>query len=464
MRFVLLIAAFLFAAPTHAAVSVDSAAAALARASLLEQAGELVAARRAAQKAVAMGGGYAADVHAGWLSYRLGELDVALGHYQAARTAVPDGEEALLGETLVLALREDWPALREAAKALVGHHPTQSWGWVRLGLAALQQGEPEVARAAYRKALDVAPDLAEAYLGLGFVARSEGDGDAARALCRKAAPSLAEDDPRLAACLAPMRSTLTVTPSAWALVAGYTDYYTRNFVWSVAAETELRWANGFGGFVGVAVSRTRMRFETSDFTQVMPGAGVSYAWEDGLVGVGYLLAWQDGTDARTEHLAALEGRWWHGRWGVGADVAALVAPSEEVLLQGGVPLSWGRPDDVVGLTLTPTIQYWPQGADDLEGTFYVSGALAVAWRPMPWLSLEAGGWYGRRRSYAEPGGRFVWNSDDVLQGGARLDAAFHVAAPVWVTLRLRDDFGIEQGGRAYDFQLLTGQVGLAFVL
>jgi len=464
------------AAPTPALA--DTPAEALARATILEQAGELPAALRAARQAVALGGGYDAHVRAGWLAVRTADLPGALASYRAARAEVPVGEAALLGETLVLALREDWDALTPAARALVVAHPMQPWGWVRLGLAALQHGQLSRAREAYGTALQLRPDLVEARLGLGFVARAEGDLDAARPHCEWAAQQLPADDARVAACLAPPPSGATVVPSAWGMLAAYTDYYTRVLVWSGAAETEVLWDAGAALRVGLAVTRTRLRFEGDDFTQVLPGAGFSWRWADGAVGASYLFVWQSGAGAETQHVAALGGLGWLSDWGLGLDVAASVVPPDETTLQLDAHVAWGRPGAVVQIRFTPSVQWSPVEPDGstreagrgrrsggtAAGPPRVSAELGLVWRPLPWLALEAGGWYGRRSRYVEAGGRWTWNADDVFEGGARLGAVFRVTQPVALVLRLRDDVGIEQSGRVYGFQLLTAQLGVILTL
>jgi tetratricopeptide (TPR) repeat protein len=449
----------------------DTPADALARSVLLEQAGELPAARRVARQAVTLGGGYDAQVRVGWLSLQLADRDGARAAYRAALALRPEGEEALLGETLVLALDEDWDGLARAARALVGAHPYQPWGWIRLGLAALQRGELDRAGEAYATALELRADLVEARLGLGFVARARGDLPTARRHCEGAAAHLPADDARVAACLAEPARGVTVVPSAWGMVAGYSDYYTRDLVWAAAAETEVLWDEpGPALRIGLAVARTRLRFDGDDFTQVLPGAGFAWRAADWSLAAGYLFAWQSGAGASTEHVAALGALGWLGDWGLGLDAAATLVPGEDPLLQLDAHAGWGRPGAAFQVRLTPGVQWAPggdagtgrgrQAGSGSAGTLRVSGELALVWRPLPWLSLEAGGWYGRRSRHVEAGGRWTWNADDVFQGGARLGAVFQVAPPVALVLRLRDDFGIEQAGRAYDFQLLTAQLGV----
>ena len=460
LRPLLVLALGLVASPTTAA---ESAAELLVRAAFLERAGEPDAALRVAQRAVRAGGGHDAAVHAGWLSYRVGDTEGALAFYEQARQVRPDSASAGLGVTLVLATLERWDDLATVAESLVAQHPKQLWGWVRLGLAQLQRGYLDEADTAYGRALHVQPEHAEALLGLGFVARARGDEQTAREHCERAASALSPGDRRVVACLAPLPErgpSLTITPSVWGMFAGYTNVYVRDTVWSVAAETELQWASGPGMRLGLAYSQTELPLTDETFQQVMPGAGVWYVAPTWRIELGYQLLWKEPTDERTEHAAELSAGGLLGAgFGLGASVGT-VAASDRAVLQATPALTWSDAGGIVTLALRATVSWWANGDDDLQGTLHASGELGLTVVPLSWLAIDAAGWYGRRRSYLESGARWVWNTDDVLTGGWRLGLRFHVARPAWLFLRARHDVGIEQAGLEMDFHLITGQAGV----
>ena len=196
----------------------------------------------------------------------------------------------------------------------------------------------------------------------------------------------------------------------------------------------------------------------------MPGLWLGYLHERVHVGAGYLYIWANGPLARDEHVVDV---WtWApiGDWGAGVELAAPFS-SSTAALQVTPSFGWGPPGGVVAVALRPSLTWWARADDDaLLGALHVSGELALTLRPLAWLEIALSGWYGRRRSFVEGGGRWLWNTDDLFQGGGRLGLRFRATDALAILLQVRDDAGIERSGEEEEFHLITAQVGVALVL
>jgi tetratricopeptide (TPR) repeat protein len=94
----------------------------------------------------------------------------ALAAYDRALAAAPERLSAR-GRAAALALEiQDYPRAIEHLEPLVATQPAMAGAWVVLGRARQGTGAPEAAVEAFRAALELEPDNAEAHYGLGWVA------------------------------------------------------------------------------------------------------------------------------------------------------------------------------------------------------------------------------------------------------------------------------------------------------
>lgn len=157
-----------------------------------------------AQKAYLTALDYQADYDLAWLNLaRLSEerqdWPQAMTAYHLLLKHQSRHPEALLGMAELLRRQHRWQAAEEYYQQGLQHphlpHEVQARFWTQWGVLKQDQGELEMAREAHQKALQLAPDLADAWFNLGSIAQELGAFEAAQKHYQRAlkiAPSLAE--------------------------------------------------------------------------------------------------------------------------------------------------------------------------------------------------------------------------------------------------------------------------------
>jgi tetratricopeptide (TPR) repeat protein len=96
------------------------------------------------------------------------------------------GQQATLARASRLVKRNQAGAAVPILRELTRAHPESEIAWLGLGRALLQQGQPSRAEGAFRRAVGLAPDLAEGHFYLGVVLHQEGNPAGAAASFRRA--------------------------------------------------------------------------------------------------------------------------------------------------------------------------------------------------------------------------------------------------------------------------------------
>ena len=114
-----------------------------------------------------------------------GKLTQALPVYEEARRREPESVAAL--ERLAICLRnlKQYPLAEAALKQALARAPDAAT-WVQFGLVQLEQGRTQEAIAAFEKAIQIDPEMAEAYNSAGAVWLETGDSARAEAALRNA--------------------------------------------------------------------------------------------------------------------------------------------------------------------------------------------------------------------------------------------------------------------------------------
>jgi protein O-GlcNAc transferase len=110
-----------------------------------------------------------ARFNAGNAAWRSQNWAKALTEYEAALSAEPAFEQALLGRARALVRLGEWMKAREAFAALLRLHPQQYSGWLEAGHLCRQMGELQQAAGSYQRALDAVPQRYEAPLAMARV-------------------------------------------------------------------------------------------------------------------------------------------------------------------------------------------------------------------------------------------------------------------------------------------------------
>jgi predicted O-linked N-acetylglucosamine transferase (SPINDLY family) len=110
-----------------------------------------------------------ARFNAGNAAWRSDNWTLALTEYEAALSAEPAFDLALLGRARSLVCLGQWMSAREAFAALLRAHPQQFSGWLEAGHLCRQMGELQQAAGAYQRAMDAAPERYEAALAMARV-------------------------------------------------------------------------------------------------------------------------------------------------------------------------------------------------------------------------------------------------------------------------------------------------------
>lgn len=114
---------------------------------------------------------------------------------------VTGGRDAVIAEAAALERLDKPQAAAKAYQSVVERWPETALAWFGIGNARLALGEPNVAEAAYRKALDIAPDDPKFWNNLAYALHRQDRGDEAIAAAERAVRLAGAD-------AAPYRETL----------------------------------------------------------------------------------------------------------------------------------------------------------------------------------------------------------------------------------------------------------------
>jgi Tfp pilus assembly protein PilF/2-polyprenyl-3-methyl-5-hydroxy-6-metoxy-1,4-benzoquinol methylase len=143
---------------------------------MLAQAGQLAAAERELEAAIALEPGSAASYgYLGMVRQQLGRLDAAAAAYRAALERAPDDPFIANNYGYCLLEQGEVGAAIEWFRRAIGREPRNAVAHNNLGSALNAAGDVPAATAAYRKAVEVDPRYAPAWFNLGLALRGSGD-------------------------------------------------------------------------------------------------------------------------------------------------------------------------------------------------------------------------------------------------------------------------------------------------
>jgi tetratricopeptide (TPR) repeat protein len=141
----------------------------------LSRLGQRAAAVNAFERALALDRTLAdAAVNLGDAHAHAGNATAASAAYAAALTTVPGNVNAQAGHAFATALLGDLAGARAALEAVVAAHPGSASAWQTLGAVANWSWDHERAEAAFRRALALQPDHADAQFGIASTLLARG--------------------------------------------------------------------------------------------------------------------------------------------------------------------------------------------------------------------------------------------------------------------------------------------------
>lgn len=157
---------------------------------MLAQAGELAAAERELEEAIALEPGNAVShSYLGIVRQQLGRLDAAAAAYRAALERAPDDPFIANNYGYCLLEKGEIESAREWFRRSIAREPRNAVAHNNLGSALNVTGDVPGAIVAYRKAVELDPRYAIAWFNLGLVLRTVGDDGGALDAFRKAVHS-----------------------------------------------------------------------------------------------------------------------------------------------------------------------------------------------------------------------------------------------------------------------------------
>lgn len=111
----------------------------------------------------------------------------------AAQAEHAQPSDVILEEANAARLAGDYAGAQRAIDGVLATEPMNADAWVQLGFLRSATGEAAQARAAFRRALDIAPDYDDAKLGLAQLAYRAGDIEGAREWLRSMSPARLQD-------------------------------------------------------------------------------------------------------------------------------------------------------------------------------------------------------------------------------------------------------------------------------
>ena len=114
----------------------------------------------------------------------MGRLDEAADVLRKARSLLPGNTDIALQFALCLHKRGELAAARAELERILASNPASANLWFAYGLVCQDSHDPMAAITAYRRTLDLSPELAEAHVNLGICLQQTGDIAAAKASLR----------------------------------------------------------------------------------------------------------------------------------------------------------------------------------------------------------------------------------------------------------------------------------------
>lgn len=417
-------------------------------------------------QAHAIAPGLDSSLRLGWLYYQAEEQELSLVYYKAALVFSPYSIDARLGMMLPLMALEKWQEARKFGEAVLSDDPGNVWANRYMGLVCYQVEDYKQAEQYYRQALEASPDDALMKLGLGLSLVRQERKEEGHLYCREAELSLPYDT-RVEYCLTYGEPLWRVRPQLYAHAGFYTDPWDKKEYVGGMMALEVISPIDLGFQLEFSYSWANLRYTVADFEQFNPGLALFYAVEDMDIWFHYsALIGNDDAQGRGHVISFFFSHLWDIGVGLGGEIDGGIYNDFQTF-QLSAELSY-TPVEWFTLRVVPMLQMrfgdvqrqagGPQGV--LDRKVHGSGELSFDFSS-EYINASLSGFYGTRWFTVENRGLMVWNSDDEIIGGFRLQTTLIpnlIASPY---LSMRFDVAEYQYGLSHDFYILGFIAGLS---
>ena len=273
-------------------------------------------------------------------------------------------------------------------------------------------------------------------------------------------------DIRIGQCLDIEKDTWTVRPQVFFLSGFYSDPWDKREFAGGMVIVEASSQNGMGLQLDFSYSWHLLRYSADDFRQSAPGGALFYLKNNAFFWLHYSVLLGNDEDQGVGHVISMYGNY-----------------HTPLFMDLGASFDVGLYDGFQTLQVAPEFVYKPKTWFEVKLSFMAQSRFGLILREesakdkkyrmsnglsftfnLPNAVLTLGGFYGRRWFTVENRGLLIWNSDEDIVSGVRLDATLLPEMVISPTAAFRFDYADHQFGLPHEFCIFGFIVGLTATL